>query len=183
MKNTYLKSIFISLALLSATPDAKAAGIAVGEVGTHALARGGALIANPRAPSAAWLNPAALAFLKGTQLQLHLNAVGLYSSFARNCGTSARGCGPANVERTYGNATFTQNGDGRSPVDENADPPSYPAKEGYLGQLNHPSDFSDGHTVTNQNPWMAVPTFFASFSGAYFNVPKLTMAVSFATST
>ena len=95
---------------------------------------------------------------------------------------SARGCGPANVERTYGNATFTQNGDGRSPVDENADPPSYPAKEGYLGQLNHPSDFSDGHTVTNQNPWMAVPTFFASFSGAYFNVPKLTMAVSFATS-
>ena len=83
MKNTYLKSLFISLALLSATPDAKAAGIAVGEVGTHALARGGALIANPRAPSAAWLNPAALAFLKGTQLQLHLNAVGLYSSFAR----------------------------------------------------------------------------------------------------
>ena len=106
--------------------------------------------------------------------------MGLYSSFARTR-TSARGCGPANVERTYGNATFTQNGDGRSPADENADPPSYPAKEGYLGQLNHPSDFSDGHTVTNQNPWMAVPTFFASFSGAYFNVPKLTMAVSFAT--
>ena len=182
MQQLSLKSILIIFSLTVFATQSHAAGMFVSEVSTHAKSRGGALIANPRAPSAAWLNPAALAFLKGTQLQLHLNAVGLNSSFKRNCGTASRGCGPANVERTYGNSTFTQNGDGRSPVDENADPPSYPAQEGYLGQLNHPSDFSDGHTVTNQNPWMAVPTMFASFSGAYFNVPNLTLAVSFSAS-
>ena len=121
----------------------------------------GALIVNPNAPSAAFLNPAALALLKGTQLQLHLNYVSLNTEYARDCGSSDNGCGPIDVERDYG---YSQDGSGRSAVDENADPPSYPAKGGYIGQLNTGSDFSDNHTVSNQTPGKAIPTLFTSFS-------------------
>ena len=65
---------FILITLMSLIPaTGHAAGLFVGEVGTHALSRGGALIVNPNAPSAAFLNPAALAFLKGTQLQCRRN--------------------------------------------------------------------------------------------------------------
>tara|TARA_Y100001954_G_scaffold237874_1_gene303097 strand:+ start:243 stop:1817 length:1575 start_codon:yes stop_codon:yes gene_type:complete len=152
----------------------------VGEVGTHALSRGGALIVNPRAPSAAFLNPAALAFLKGTQLQLNLNYVNLRTNYVRDCGNGTAGCGPIDVKRDYGAHSYAQDGSGRSAVDETSDPPSYPAQGGYIGQLNTGSDFSDGHAVSNQVAGMPIPTFFASFSGAYFNLPKLTLAASFA---
>ena len=120
---------FTFLFTLTMTPVVgHTAGIFVGEVGTHALSRGGALIVNPRAPSAAFLNPAALAFLKGTQLQLNLNYVNLRTNYVRNCGNGTAGCGPIDVKRDYGDHSYAQDGNGRSAVDETSDPPSYPAQ-------------------------------------------------------
>ena len=180
MLSSFLR-LFVCVLLVHLAPTtAYTAGISVGEVGTAALSRGGAMIVNPRAPSAAFLNPAALAFLKGTQLQLNMNYASLQTNYARNCGNGANGCGPKDVNRDYGNHTYTQDGNGRSAVDENSDPPSYPAQEGYIGQLNTGSDFSDGHSASNRTPGKAIPALFASFSGAYFNVPNLAFAISFA---
>lgn len=173
---------FILISLMSFIPvSGHAAGLFVGEVGTHALSRGGALIVNPNAPSAAFLNPAALAFLKGTQLQFHLNYVSLNTEFTRSCGSSETACGAIDVKRDYGDHGYAKTSSGRNPVDENADLPSYAPTQTNIGKTNTPSSFDEPkHSVSNQAPGKIIPTLFVSYSGASFNMPNLTLALSFA---
>ncbi|OGQ11656.1 MAG: hypothetical protein A2138_09255 [Deltaproteobacteria bacterium RBG_16_71_12] len=162
-----MRNISLLLALLVTTTTAsRALGAAyyVGEIGARSIARGGANLVNPRDPTAAWLNPAALANAKGLELNLDLNLVFLSSSFIRDCGGVAEGCkAPEDLHLAYadGAHAFDVTAD-RPPANDDAQPG--PADVGALGNLGTPSRFDGNGATTNQAGVQPVPRIMLSWN-------------------
>jgi long-subunit fatty acid transport protein len=173
--------------LLTTTTPAWAAAYYQGEIGTRALARGGANLVRPDDPSAAWLNPAALSHASGLQLYIDVNLVFLNSSFVRDCGGKPNGCAaPADVSRVY-TATDERTEHrydvvaDRPEPNDNAKPGK--AEPGFLGNLGTPSRFDGVGAITNQAGVQPIPRLMVSFNadslgldgvglGAYFFAPN-----------
>lgn len=148
---------------------AHAAAYYVGEIGARSTARGGANLVHPSDPSAAWLNPAALSFTTGLQLNIDLNLVSLASSFIRDCAGVDNGCAAPleGVKRSYTGTDGTSihdyqvRGD-RPPPNDDAQPGK--AEPNFLGNLDTPSRF-DGVTPTlNQAGIQPIPRLTLSFN-------------------
>ena len=190
MTRNRLASALIATVVTSsfAAAPSRAAAYYIGEVGARSAARGGANLVHPSDPTAVWLNPAALSFTTGLQLNVDLNLVFLNSSFTRDCAGVANGCAApaAGVQRSYtgtdGTSThaYEVRGDRPAPNDD-AQPGK--AEPGFLGNLGTPSRF-DGLTPTlNQAGVQPIPRLTLSFNadsigldgiavGAYFFAPN-----------
>ena len=174
-------------AMAFAASPSLAAAYYVGEIGARSTARGGANLVHPSDPSAAWLNPAALSFTTGVQLNVDLNLVFLNSAFIRDCANVPNGCAPPpeGVKRSYTGNDGTKHdyevrGD-RPPPNDDAQPGK--AEPGFLGNLGTPSRFDGATKTTNQAGVQPIPRLMLSFNtdsfgldgialGAYFFAPN-----------
>lgn len=169
-------SVLVGALSLHAGPSV-AAGMYAGEVGARSLARGGANIVHPDDPSAAWLNPAAITLASGIQLNMDLNLVFLTSSFIRDCGGVANGCGPQGaVTRTYAGQdgstrTFTTGAE-RPPTSDNVTAPDV----GVLGNLGTPSRFDGKTALKNQAGVQPIPRISLVVNGDVFGLDGLALA-------
>ena len=181
-------SIVLASSLVVLSEPAHAAAYYVGEIGARSTGRGGANLVHPSDPSAAWLNPAALSFTTGVQLNVDLNLVFLNSSFIRDCGGAPNGCAaPAGgVQRSYtgtdGTSTHTYEVKDDRP-EPNDDQQPGKAEPGSLGNLNTPSRFDGVGAINNQAGVQPIPRLMLSFNtdsigldgiaiGAYFFAPN-----------
>lgn len=177
----------LAAAALTFTEGAHAAAYYVGEIGARSTARGGANLVHPSDPSAAWLNPAALSFTSGVQLNVDLNLVFLNSSFIRDCGGVANGCAApeGGTTREYtGNDGSTRRYEVRDDRPEpNDDATPGKAEPGFLGNLGTPSRFDGLGSINNRAGVQPIPRLMLSFNadsigldgialGAYFFAPN-----------
>lgn len=161
-----LAGLLMALGGLGLAGTAQAAGFEQGEMGVRSMARGGAIVVSPGDPSALWLNPGALANVKGLQLQLGVNLTHLQASFERTCGPDDD-CGPRAVNRTYGDDSFV--------VDPAARADTLPAANTRnLGKRNTGSKLGGGPLV-NQGGIQPIPTFAVAY-GMQFDEHALTVA-------
>lgn len=158
-------------------PRAEAAAWYLGEIGTRSLARGGANVVNPQDPTAMWLNPAALARVRGVHVHLNVGQISLDSNFIRGCGPNDN-CGPTDVDRTYRNGRRYRVQGGTCPPEDPVcdhgrafpDPNGsvFEPREGQLGYFQDPASIPDGETIIDNT--LASPLFtggfWASASGA-----------------
>ena len=175
---------FVSLAFFTSlvvtalsTSNARAAAWYLGEIGTRSLARGGANIVNPQDPTAMWLNPAALARVRGVHVHLNVGQITLDSKFVRTCGPNDN-CGPIDVDRTYRNGRKYSVQGGTCPPEDPVcdDGRAYPAQNGnvfeprvgQLGSFQDPASIPDGETIVDNTLSDPLFTggFWASASGA-----------------
>jgi long-subunit fatty acid transport protein len=163
-------ALIVTSSLAALAAPARGAAYYIGEIGARSTARGGANLVHPADPSAAWLNPAALSFAKGVQLDVDLSLVFLSSSFTRDCAGAPNGCAapPEGVQRTYtgsdGTSTHTYEvrGDRPPPNLETFKPG--PAEPNQLGNLGSPSRFDGVTPITNQAGVQPIPRVMLSFN-------------------
>ncbi|MFZ9887986.1 MAG: OmpP1/FadL family transporter [Myxococcota bacterium] len=124
------------------------------------------------------MNPAALANVKGLQVQLEGTVVFMDASFVRDCGPRDD-CGPVAVQRDYGDGrVYRVNGEGRlTPDEENG---FYAPTATNMGKYQAPSNV-DGHAVTNGALPQGVPSLWASLNLDTFGLDGFAVGAAFYT--
>ena len=155
------------LASLTWSGAASAAGYVVSEIGTKAIGRSGAFVANPDDPTAMWLNPAGLAGVPGAQVYMTNTLVRLNQTYSRTCEPS---CAPTPYDKDYG--------DGRAVVARHPQDTGSPA-DGFSGDKPSLGNRGDSvGTVSNQSLGRNVQFFSMSLNGELLGVPGLGMGMA-----
>jgi long-subunit fatty acid transport protein len=160
MHRTLRSLVLFALVSSLAAGQAEAAAWYLGEIGSRALGRGGAVIVNPEDPSAIWVNPAAITLATGLQLRLEGTFVFHQSTFTRDCGSNDD-CGPlVGLERSYRDGTRTYSvTEERSASDDNT---VFDPTAGNLGRFGTPS--RPDHAVSNQALVQPIPEMFMTLN-------------------
>ena len=173
---SFLGTLLLSAALFG-SQSVNAGAYYLSEIGAKSLGRAGANIVNPKDPTAMWLNPAALANVKGLKLKLNGTFVFMNAQFKRDCGPN-NNCGPKSFSRTYKSGSYTVDGDARADADgEFVFEPNSNNLGGRFDERGHFGEFREFGDAANQALVQPIPALYAVFNFESMGIEGLALGL------